>query len=127
MSDPCSEIRHVLARYQEAQTAKDLATLEELHWQDERFVHTWSPGEGDRGWDAYSARLRREFESLPAFDFDISETHTEVFGGKFAVVTALWSCQFKEKTMKSRGGPVTFVLSMMGSSWRIVADHFSGG
>ena len=107
--------------------ARDLRSLARLHWQEGGFVHTWSPGSADEGWDAYAARLTREFDSLPTFAFRLSRRRTEVFGGEHAVVTARWDCEFSDgdRISGSKGGPVTFVLAVMDGSWRIVTDHFS--
>ena len=117
----------LLSRYQDALNARDLRRFAELHWQDAGFVHTWSPGSVDDGWDAYVTRLTREFDSLPTFAFRLSRRHTEVFGGKHAVVAARWQCEFNDadRSSGSKGGPVTFVLAVLDGTWKIVADHFS--
>ncbi len=127
MGDPAGEIRHLLARYQEAQCAKDLSTLAAIHWQDTRLTHVWSPGHSDLGWAAYEETLRREFSEMTQVDFHLDDLRPEIFGGRFAVVNARWRCEFRTAAGRdgTSSGPVTFVLSMMGGSWKIVADHFS--
>jgi len=127
MGDPAAEIKHLLGRYEEAQCAKDLATLSELHWQDTRLTHVWSPGHVDLGWAAYEETLKKEFGEIGSMVFRLSDLRPEIFGGRFAVVNACWQCDFRTTAGRagSSTGPVTFVLSMMGGSWKIVADHFS--
>ena len=100
--------------------------LADLHWQDDRLIHTWSPGGSDRGWDAYGQRLEREFNRYQELSFHFSDIGVEIFQGRFAVVRVNWSCGFASSggSKGKRDGVATFVLSKMGNSWKIVADHF---
>jgi len=125
MSDPVSEIRHLLGRYQEAMRARDLLILSELHWQDPRFTHV-GPSGMDVGWGAYAQRLDDEFGSSNDTDFRLSDVRVEVFHGKFVSVLARWERQGTPRPVPRRAtGLASFLLSKMGSSWKIVADHHS--
>ncbi|HKY34228.1 MAG TPA: nuclear transport factor 2 family protein [Candidatus Polarisedimenticolia bacterium] len=120
MTDPASEIRHLLRRYEEAMAARDLPTLGELHWQDERFVHLGPGGAVDQGWPAYERRLAATAEKPAAFR--LTDLRIEVFHGKFAVAGCSWS-----GGAPAGAGASLFVLSRMGNSWKIVAGHQSSG
>jgi ketosteroid isomerase-like protein len=123
MSDPASEIRHLLGRYQEAMSARDLATLSDLHWQDPRFTHA-GPAGLDVGWGAYAQRLSEEFLAAGEVDFLLADVRVEVFHGKFGSVLASWERQGSSWPSGGRAaGVASFFLSKMGSSWKIVADH----
>src|SRR5262249_24340938 len=122
MGDPASEIRHLLERYQEAMAASDLDTLAELHWQDPRFIHLDPLGPAP-GWSLYEERLKDRFRSAASgSDFRLTELHIEMFHGKFASAWANW----RQGSGSPRSGRVLFVLSRMGSTWKIVADHHAG-
>jgi ketosteroid isomerase-like protein len=124
MNDPVAEIRHLLGRYQEAMRARDLVTLSELHWQDPRFTHV-GPSGIDVGWGAYAQRLNDEFGASSDADFRLSDVRVEVFHGKFVSALARWERQGSPRPAASRRvtGQASFLLSKMGSSWKIVADH----
>jgi ketosteroid isomerase-like protein len=120
MTDPAGEIRHLLNRYQEAMSSGDLTTLCDLHWQDHRFVHV-EDGGLDSGWGTYEDRLKFRFER-GTDDFHLTNVRIEVFHGKFGSAIATWE-SFVAGSSSRGGGTVSFVLSRMGSSWKIVADH----
>lgn len=127
MSDPASEIRHLLGRYQEAMSARDLATLSDLHWQDPRFTHA-GPAGLDVGWGAYAQRLSEEFLAAGEADFRLADVRVEVFHGKFGSALATWERQGSGRPSGRRAaGVASFFLSKMGSSWKIVADHHAPG
>jgi len=125
--EPRAAIHALLDRYAALLSAKDLAALGTLHWQDEGFTHTWSSGGIDRGWSAYARRLEAEFRRMkePVFRFD--DVDAAVFDGRFAAVTAWWRCEFggEAGARVLREGPVTFAVALIGTTWRIVADHYA--
>ncbi len=127
MKDPNGAIRHLLSRYEEAISTRDLPVLAELHWQDERFVATWSPGSTVRGWAPHADHLAGEFERMRSASFRFRDVSPEVFAGRFAVVCAQWRCEseWNDGRKEFAEGPATLVLAEMGTSWRIVASHFS--
>lgn len=127
MGDPSSEIRHLLARYEEAQIARDLSVLADLHWQDDRFTHVWSPGRTSHGWQVYEATLREELDRMEDVAFRLIDVRIEVFGGRFAVAQGGWACEWAGRAgeREALAGQVTFVICRMGGSWKIVSDHYS--
>jgi len=127
MKDHAAAIRHALSRYEEAISTRDLSILADLHWQDDRFVSTWSPGRRDVGWAVHAQHIAAEFESVKDIRFRFPEISAEVFSGRFAVVSATWQSELEWDggRKEPRGGVATLVFALMGTSWRIVADHFS--
>ena len=101
-------------------SAGDIDTLSDLHWQDPRLIHI-AEGGVHAGWGTLEERLRHGFlQGAP--DYHLSDMRIEVFHGKFGSASALWE-RFASGGGRQAAGTVTFVLSRMGSSWKIVADH----
>src|SRR5688572_3768968 len=121
MSDPVSEVRHLLQRYQDAMSSRDAATLSDLHWQDARFTHL-DPMGTDIGWSARERTLLELFEREPSGAYTLTDLRIEVFHGKFASASGRWE-RVLPGPDSPRTGKVLFVMSRMGSSWKIVADH----
>lgn len=120
-------IDHLLEQYLLALNSRDLESFSRLHLNDRRFVHTWSPGRVEHGWDSYRKRLEREFKALPDFSFGLSALSTRILSEGFAVVTGRWSCDFASAS-PGRGpvsGVVTLVCTLDAEGWRVAADHFS--
>jgi ketosteroid isomerase-like protein len=121
MSDPVGEIRVLLQRYQDAMSSGDTVTLSDLHWQDARYTHL-GPAGADVGWSARERSLADAFAHRPPAAYALTDLRIEVFHGKFACAGGRWDRGGPAGPAAS-GGRVLFVLSRMGSSWKIVADH----
>ena len=127
MADPLVAIQALFEKYAAAQSAMDIQTLGSLHWQDDDFTHVWSPGQIDRGWEAYARRLKEEFQRLRQPVFRFSDLEAVVFEERFAAVSARWRCAYGTGDDPNRviEGSVTFTVTKMGSTWQIVADHYA--
>lgn len=120
VNDPATlaEVAAVFRRYETALVENDVATLDDLFWQDERVVR-YGGGE-----NLYGAREILEFRkgrSPKDLARDLSRTVLTAFGTDFATASTL----FRRGSAPGKIGRQMQTWVRMDGGWRVVAAHVS--
>lgn len=120
VNDPAvlAEVTAAFARYEAALTANDVATLDELFWDDGRTVR-YGGAENLYGYAAIAAfRSARPAAGLAR---TLENTVVTTFGADFATCSTL----FRRASAPGRVGRQTQTWVRGSEGWRVVAAHVS--
>jgi hypothetical protein len=116
--DVRSEVEAAFAHYEIALTTNDVATLQDLFWQNPRTIR-YGIAENLYGSDEIAAF--RAARSPVGLARSISRTVITTYGRDFATASTL----FKRETVPGRIGRQMQTWARMPEGWRIVAAHVS--
>lgn len=116
--DVRSEVEAAFARYEIALTTNDVATLQDLFWQNPRTIR-YGIAENLYGSDEIAAF--RAARSPVGLARSISRTVITTYGREFATASTL----FERETVPGRIGRQMQTWARMPEGWRIVAAHVS--
>jgi AtzH-like len=120
VNDPATlaEMEDVFARYETALVDNDVATLDELFWQDERTIRY---GGGENLYGASQILAFRKGRSPAGLARDLDRTVITTFGADFATASTL----FRREGAKGKVGRQMQSWVRMEDGWRVVAAHVS--
>ena len=116
--DIVAEVEAVFRRYETALVANDVATLEELFWNDPRTIR-YGSGENLHGMD--EIRAFRHARSPAGLARDIEYVSITTFGRDFAVASML----YRRDSAPGKIGRQTQAWVRMPEGWRVVAAQVS--
>jgi hypothetical protein len=118
LPDVVAEVRQAFARYEQALVSNDVATLNELFFDDPRTIR-YGGGENLYGYAAIKSF--RGARSSAGLARTLSETVITTFGTEFAVVSTL----FKRVSVPGKVGRQMQSWVKFPEGWRVVAAHVS--
>ena len=120
VNDPATlaEVEAVFRRYETALVENDVATLDELFWQDERVVRY---GGGENLYGSSEILEFRKGRSPQDLARDLSRTVLTAFGTDFATASTL----FHRSSAAGKVGRQMQTWVRMDGGWRVVAAHVS--
>lgn len=117
-AETLTEVRAVFARYEAALVANDVATLDELFWQDERTVRY---GVAENLYGISEILAFRKSRSAAGLARDLSRTVITTFGTDFATASTL----FHRAGAPGKVGRQMQSWVRMAQGWRVVSAHVS--
>jgi len=120
VNDPATlaQMRAVFSRYEAALVGNDVATLDELFWQDARAIR-YGVAENLHGIGEILAF--RKGRSPANLERELSRTVITTFGTEFATASTL----FARETAPGKVGRQMQTWVRMDDGWRVVAAHVS--
>jgi len=120
INDPSAlaEMRAAFARYEAALVGNDVATLDELFWQDERAIRY---GTAENLYGVSQILAFRRQRTPAGLARDLAGTTITTFGRDFATASTL----FSRRTAPGKIGRQMQTWVRMDGGWRIVAAHIS--
>lgn len=113
-----AEVRAVFARYEKALVSNDVATLDELFWQDGRTIRY---GVAENLYGIGEILAFRKARSAAGLARDLSRTVITTFGTDFATASTL----FHRAGAPGKVGRQMQSWVRMAEGWRVVAAHVS--
>ena len=118
------EVHSFLENWHSSLSKKDMEALSSCYLQSDSLRVYWESQEFS-GWKPFKAEMQRRFALQEAFQIELKEPQTSVFG-RFAWVTARYVRQtWTDATPRSQEGLITLVLEKRRSAWVILHQHAS--
>ncbi|MCI5076151.1 oxalurate catabolism protein HpxZ [Oricola sp.] len=120
INDPATlaEVTAVFDRYEKALVGNDVATLDELFWQDERTIRY---GGGENLYGVSEILAFRKGRPSAGLERDLERTVITTFGTDFATASTL----FRRESATGKIGRQMQSWARMEDGWRVVAAHVS--
>jgi AtzH-like len=116
--DTLAEVEAVFRRYEKALVDNDVATLDELFWQDERAIRY---GIGENLYGVSEILAFRKGRSPRGLTRDLDRTMITTFGTDFATASTL----FRRASAPGKVGRQMQSWARTETGWRVVAAHVS--
>lgn len=115
----------VVEKWRQAQEVRSLEGLASVYATDEALVLV-QQGVATRGWAAVSGMLERRLAAATSVRVRLAEVAVAQAGEGGAVVSARMTRETSDGVSTlTEDGPLTLALRLDGTSWRIVAQHYS--
>ncbi|HPH69697.1 MAG TPA: nuclear transport factor 2 family protein [Kofleriaceae bacterium] len=113
-----------LEQWRQAMEVRSVDGLAQLYANDQRLIVV-AQGQRTNGWSNVEPMLRQQLERAAEVHVRLSEMTSYDYGQTMVVHAAAEIETSSGATAVKESGVLTFVLAPRGTSWRIVAQHFS--
>ncbi len=112
-------------KWRQAQEVRSLEVLAAVYATDESLVLV-QQGVATRGWASVSVMLERKLAAATSVRVRLAEVVVAQAGAGGAVVNARMTRETSDGVSTlTEDGPLTLAMRLEGTSWRIVAQHYS--